>query len=62
MDGGTVVVKAVPGAVETETDVRVTVVKLPEMLVVNVKLWVTVPVVPGSEVVTVLPGIVLTTV
>lgn len=52
----------VPGAVDTETDVRVTVVRLPEILVVKVKLCVTVPVVPGSEVVTVLAGIVLTTV
>lgn len=62
MEGGTVVTRVVPGAVETETDVRVRVVRLPEMLVVNVKLSVTVPVVPGREVVTVLPGIVLTTV
>lgn len=38
VEGGIVVVKVVPGAVETETDERVTVVKLPEMLVVNVKL------------------------
>lgn len=62
MEGGTVVTRVVPGAVVTETDVRVRVVRLPEMLVVNVKLSVTVPVVPGREVVTVLPGIVLTTV
>lgn len=54
------VAKVVPGAVETESDVRVTVVRPPEMLVVNVKLCVIVPVVPGSEVVTVLAGIVLT--
>lgn len=62
MEGGTVVTRVVPGAVVTETDVRVRVVRLPEMLVVNVKLSVTVPVVPGREVVTVLPGIVLRTV
>lgn len=59
VEGGIVVVNVVPGAVDTVTEVCVTVVRLPEILVVTVKLCVMVSEVPGKEVVTVLAGSVM---
>lgn len=53
---GRVVVMIVPGAVETLVDVSVTVVKVPERLVVVVKVCVNVVSTPGSVEVTVVPG------
>ena len=53
---GRLVVIIVPGAVETLVDVSVTVVKLPERLVIVVNVCVNVVSIPGSVEITVDPG------